>query len=145
MLLFVTCKNYSVKTWENCLNLRSYLDPLQPQQMVCPAKIWSVHCTSHNYINSISWPCQPTLLSVWLPCGDVACRPHRPTLCSAWPSRSNHWPHGGHEWRSCQGGSGGPLPVGNGTCPPTVCPRPVSSARRRAGNGRWRPVEPSLQ
>ena len=49
MLTFVPCKNYSAKTWGNCLNLRSYLDPLQSQQMVCPAKIWCVHCTSHNY------------------------------------------------------------------------------------------------
>ena len=44
-------KNMCVKTGKitSCQDLS--LDPLQPQIAVCPAKIWSVLHTYHNYIN----------------------------------------------------------------------------------------------
>jgi hypothetical protein len=40
-----------MKTGEIASSQEFSLDPLQPQLAVCPAKIWSVLCTYHNYIN----------------------------------------------------------------------------------------------
>ncbi len=40
-----------VKTGEIASTQDLLLDPLQPQHAVCPAKIWSVLRTYHNYIN----------------------------------------------------------------------------------------------
>jgi hypothetical protein len=40
-----------VKTGEIASSQDPSLDPLQPQLAVCPAKIWSVLHTYHNYIN----------------------------------------------------------------------------------------------
>jgi hypothetical protein len=40
-----------VKTGEIASSQDLSMDPLQPQLAVCPAKIWSVLHTYHNYIN----------------------------------------------------------------------------------------------
>ncbi len=52
-----------VKTGEIASSQDLSLDLLQPQLAVCPAKIWSVLCTYHNYIspNSLDGICMPLM------------------------------------------------------------------------------------
>ncbi len=59
-----------VKTGEIATSQDLSLDPLQHQLAVCPAKIWSVLRTYHNYINPnrqvLSWISLSQMISHWI-------------------------------------------------------------------------------